>query len=245
MVERVAEDASRGIGPPIVIAIDGPAGVGKSTVARGLADAIAWAHLDSGAMYRAVSAAALEAGVALDDEARLARLAADLDLVLEPDGRVVVDGRDWTDRVREEDVTAAVPLVATLPLVRHGLVAHQRRFAERAGRVVAEGRDIGTVVFPDAQVKVFLDGDASERARRRLLQNDPEARADGPEGARVRAEIDARDRTDRGREVAPLVQAADAWRLDTTRMTLDEVLLAVLSHVRSRIPVADPPHPGA
>ena len=223
---------------PVVVAVDGPAGSGKSTIARKLADALGWAYLDSGALYRVFTLAALEAGVDPDDPDGLLTLG-DLDVHFSPDGAVRLASEDVTQRIREGAVTRAAPRVAAHPDVRDRVTAFQRAFAARAGRLIAEGRDTGTVVFPDAALKVYLDADAGERARRRLLQQggDPEA-GGGAELDRVRAAIEERDRRDRTRVVAPLARAADAWVLDTTKMTLGEVLDTVLARVRSGVPVA-------
>ena len=146
-----------------------------------------------------------------------------------------LSGVDVTARLRSDDVTAAVPRVAARPGVRRLVVEVQRRFAAEARRLVAEGRDTGTVVFPEASVKVFLDGDPGVRAGRRHAQD-----GGGAPLGRVREALERRDRMDRTRAVSPLVCAPDAWRLDTTDMTLDEVTQAVLSHVRSRIPTVSP-----
>jgi cytidylate kinase len=220
-----------------VIAIDGPAGAGKSSLARRVAEDLGWAYLDTGAMYRAVTLVALERGVPLSDAASLAAMAEGLDLWLAPDGRVRVGGEDVTDRIRSAQVTARVSEVASVPEVRGVMAAHQRRFGAQNERIVAEGRDIGTVVFPDAIVKVYLDAEPEERARRRTAQ-EGDAEGEAPGGvAETLARIEERDRKDRSRAVAPLRPATDAWRLDTTGMTLDEVFAAVRSHVRSRIPV--------
>jgi cytidylate kinase len=215
-----------------VIAIDGPAGAGKSTIARRVAEDLGWAYLDSGAMYRAVTLAALRAGAALDDADALAALAADLDLDVAPDGTVRVAGEDVTGAIRTDAVTAAVSQVAQIPAVRAVMVRHQQRFAERNGRVVAEGRDIGTVVFPDADVKVYLDADPTVRAERRHREMGAGGAAEGVD--RVLADIERRDAQDRNRAVAPLLQG-DAWVLDTTQMTPDEVFRAVRARVRSAI----------
>lgn len=237
-LQRIVADAAAyeegpGRGRPLVVTLDGPAGVGKSSVARRVADALGWAYLDTGATYRLVTLAALEAGVALDDEEALVETVRALDVRFGTDGRVRLGDRDAAAAIRSAEVTAAVPRVAARPGVRRLVVDLQRRFAARAGRLVAEGRDTGTVVFPDAAVKVYLDGEPRERARRRRAQ---EGDAQDLEG--VLAGLEARDRLDRTREASPLACPEDAWRLDTTSLTLDEVTQAVLSHVRSRIPIA-------
>lgn len=216
-----------------VIAIDGPAGVGKSTIARLVAERLGWAYLDSGAMYRVLTLAALRAGVGLEDGPGLSALAEGLDLLLEPGGRVLLAGEDVSAAIRTPAVTSGVSRVAAVPAVRAVMVAHQRRFAGRNAGVVAEGRDIGTVVFPDAALKLFLDADPDERARRRLGQ--AEEVGAGADAAQVKAGIEARDRQDRSRKVAPLAQAADAERVDTSQMTLREVFDAVWVRVRSAI----------
>lgn len=216
-----------------VVAIDGPAGAGKSSVARRVAAALGWAYLDSGALYRAVTLRALRQGIDLGDVDALAALARQVDLLLERDGSVRMDGEDVTRHLRTPQVTAAVSVVASVAAVRQVMVAHQRRFAQGNPRVVAEGRDMGTVVFPDAELKIYLDAQPQERARRRMAQ--VEEVAAGADQEAVRAGLEARDRLDSTREVAPLQQAADAWRLDTTGMTLDEVVEAVGARVRSAI----------
>jgi cytidylate kinase len=215
-----------------VVAIDGPAGAGKSSIGRRLAEDLGWAYLDTGAMYRAVTREALRRGVPLEDGPALAALARGLDLVLSPEGTVRVGGEDVTGEIRSPEVTAAVSAVSSVPEVRAVMVGHQRRFADRNGRVVAEGRDIGTVVFPDARVKIYLDADPSERARRRLVQTSGDG---GPaeELGDMRARIEERDRLDSSRAVAPLRRAPGAWVLDTTPWTLDEVFDRVRAHVRS------------
>jgi cytidylate kinase len=216
-----------------VVAIDGPAGAGKSTIARRLAADLDWAYLDSGAMYRAVTLLAGDRKIAHDDVGALEALAKELEIELLADGTLCVGGVDVTRRIRAPEVTAAVSQVASVPAVREVMVSHQRRFASRNEHVVAEGRDIGTVVFPDADLKIYLDADTGERARRRLAQEDEVAA--GADEASVRAGIEARDAQDKSRKASPLRVAADAWRLDTSQMTLDEVFAAVRERVLSAV----------
>jgi len=216
-----------------VVAIDGPAGAGKSSVARGLARALGFAYLDTGAMYRAVTYEALRRGLSLEAGGPLAEMARGLALSLTPDGRVAIEGQDVTAALRSEEVNAGVSLVAAVPEVRGVMVGHQRRFAEVNGRIVAEGRDIGTVVFPDAAAKLYLDARPEERARRRLGES--EGGGAPQDLKRVRAGIERRDHLDSTRAASPLTQAPDAWLLDTTHLTLDQVSAQVLAHVRSAL----------
>lgn len=219
----------------LVIAVDGPAGAGKSTVARRVAAALNYLYIDTGAMYRAIALAVLEEGVGPDDGAAVERLARGLDVELVPSAagnRVLLEGRDVTERIRAPEVSAAVSQVAALPGVRRRMVQLQRRLAAGGG-VVMDGRDIGTVVFPDADVKVFLTASAEERARRRWL----ELRAAGhaPSLDNIRANIESRDRLDSTRDVAPLRKAEDAVEIDTTDKTVDEVVDQVLELVRKEL----------
>ena len=214
----------------MIIAVDGPAGAGKSTVARAVARALGWDYLDTGAMYRAVALAVLERGVSADDAASVTQIAGEADIVA-TDDRVVLDGRDVTARIRDDDVTRLVPAVSALPGVRRAMVAHQRR-AARGGDVVIEGRDIGTNVAPDAEVKVFLTASAEERARRRVRQ---QGLPESPEVLeRVRAAIVERDSMDSSRQESPLVQDPEAELIDSTHMTVDEVVAAVVALVEQR-----------
>ncbi|HLI75554.1 MAG TPA: (d)CMP kinase [Acidobacteriaceae bacterium] len=210
-----------------VIAIDGPAGAGKSTVAAHLARQFGLLNLETGAMYRALALKAIQNDADLDSEAELMALAAETRIVLEPQlegNRVVLDGFPVSHRVREPDVTAAASRVSVHPRVRHWMVEQQRALGSRGG-VVMEGRDIGTVVFPDAEVKLFLDAAPEVRGNRRYRQGEPKA-AHETEAA-VLQELKERDARDRTRAESPLRPAEDATVLDTTGMSLDEVLHAV------------------
>lgn len=216
----------------MIVAIDGPAGSGKSTVARALAAREHLTYLDTGAMYRAVTCAALERGVNISDADAVAALALGLDISLTAGAggeRLTVDGEDRTAQIRTPEVDVNVSAVAAVPAVREAMVALQRKAAE-AGDVVAEGRDIGTVVFPAAEVKVYLSADPSARARRRAVQRqggdtakDASAQADAAETAAIEAELVARDKADSTREASPLRPAADAVHIDSTDLTVDEV----------------------
>ena len=216
----------------LVIAIDGPAGSGKSTIAARLAKKLGYINLESGAMYRALALKAMEQQLSLDDAEGLRRLAQNSVILLEPRGegnRVLLDGRDVSQRIREADVTAAASRVSVHPPVRQVLVARQRELGANGG-VVMEGRDIGTAVFPDAEVKVSLDADASVRAERRTLQNGSRS---SEEAQRVQAEIAARDQRDRTRAASPLVPAPDAAIIDSTHMSIDEVVAEVEGIVKA------------
>jgi cytidylate kinase len=197
-----------------IIAIDGPAGSGKSTVARALASALGWAFLDTGAMYRAVTCEALDQGVDVNDQRAVAALAASLRLTTLP--RVTVNGRDVEEEIRTDRVNAAVSVVAANALVRATMVARQRQWAaEQPLGTVVEGRDITTVVFPEATLKVFLTASLEERARRR-----------GDEGE---ASVARRDEADTNRDASPLRQADDALVLDTTGRVVDEVVGEIIT----------------
>lgn len=209
----------------MVIAIDGPAGAGKSTVARALAERLGFTYLDSGAMYRCVALAGLERGIDLDDASAMGDLAASLAIGLDGEW-VELDGRDVSTGIRTPEVTAASSRVSVHPAVREAMVARQRELIA-AGRYVAEGRDIGTVVSPDAPLKVFLTASAQERARRRAAQS-------GEDPAAVLAAQRERDARDEGREHSALRAADDAVELDTTGLALDEVVDRVAALARGR-----------
>ncbi len=211
----------------IVIAIDGPAGAGKSTIARRVAKRLGYTYIDTGAMYRAVALWAIRSSVDLADMHRLDQLAQAAQIELESDQeRVLLNAEDVTDAIRTLEIGNAASQVAAVPAVRRALVAKQRAFAERQN-VVMEGRDIGTVVFPDAKLKIFLDADTEERVRRRAT----EAGEDTKTTAR---QISDRDRRDQSRSDSPLAQAPDAIYLDTTRLSLEEVEEEILRLLRAR-----------
>lgn len=217
----------------LVIAIDGPVGAGKSTAARRLAQALGSLYIDSGAMYRAMGWKAVQAGVEVEDHEALARLAADTDIrvVATRQGsppRILVDGQDVTAGLRTPPMDHASSVVSTCPAVRERLVALQRALAREHG-VVMDGRDIGTVVFPDADLKFFLDADLDIRAARRA--QDLAALGTRPDLADVRGDVVRRDARDRSREASPLRPAEDAIRLDTTALDPDGVLQAMLAEV--------------
>ena len=212
-----------------VVAIDGPAGSGKSTVSRGVAAALGIPVLDTGAMYRAVTLAAMEAGVPLDDEAGVARVAERASIEAEA-GVTRVDGRDVSAEIRTPEVTAAVSVVAAHPAVRGVLVGRQRAWARTHGGAVVEGRDIGSVVFPDAAVKVYLTASDEERARRR--QSDEAAVEREVDVDEIRAAIARRDALDSGRVASPLMVTEDATVIDTTHRGVDDVVAEIVDRYR-------------
>ena len=215
---------------PLIIAIDGPSGAGKGTVARAVASELGYRHVDSGAMYRAIGWKALRTGLPLDDEAAVTQLASASRIDV-GDAGVRIDGIDVTREIRTPDVDRAAASVARLPSVRAVLVEQQRTMGAGGG-IVMEGRDIGTVVFPRADVKVYLDASAEERARRRA--SDPAHTGGSTAVAEVATALIARDELDRTRKTSPLYAAEDATLIDTTDKSIDEVVQEVLGKIAHR-----------
>src|SRR5437660_3558600 len=217
----------------LIIAIDGPAGAGKSTIASRLARKLGYVNLESGAMYRALALKAIDRDISFDEEPALLKLAESSRIRLEPTlggNRVLLDERDVSSRVRERDVTEAASRVSVHPKVREWMVARQREMGI-AGGVVMEGRDIGTKVFPDADLKIFLDADPVVREQRRLEQQ----KIKSPSAQSIAAELRERDKRDRTRANSPLVPASDAVILDSTHLSEDEVLGKVEELARKKL----------
>lgn len=227
--------------PGLIIAIDGPVGSGKSTVARRVADLLGYLHLDSGAMYRAVALRATSAGVGLDDAAGLERVAREARIEMEMNGaesggigtgrRVLLDGEDVTDKLRGPEMSLDASRVAVVPGVRRVLVTHQQRMGA-AGRIVIEGRDIGTVVFPNAGLKIYLDADLEARARRRWMEY--EQKGTPTDFSRMIEEVRERDHRDRDRAASPLRRAPDAVYVDCSAMEAEEVARLIVMLARER-----------
>lgn len=217
----------------VVIAIDGPAGAGKSTIAKRVAEKLGYLHVSTGALYRAVALWALRLGTDLKDMYRLTQLATEAKIELLPEnGRVLLNGEDVTEAIRAPQVSDAASKISVIPGVRRALLPVQRAIAQQSS-IVMEGRDIGSVVFPEAQVKIFLDADPAERAHRRTRERAQEG--EKANTALVAGELHARDQRDRTRAEAPLVQAPDAELVDTTGLSLEQVEDIVLRLVRARV----------
>jgi CMP/dCMP kinase len=220
-------------GRKLIIAIDGPAGAGKSTIASRLARKLGYVNLESGAMYRALAFKAIQWDVSFDDEPRLLHLAEDSKIRLEPSlggNHVFLDGVDVSSRIRDRDVTEAASRVSVHPRVREWMVARQREMGI-GGAVVMEGRDIGTKVFPDADLKIFLDADPVVREQRRLDQQ----KIKGPSAQEMASELRERDLRDRNRAASPLVAARDAVTIDSTSLTEDQVLRQIEDLVAEKV----------
>jgi cytidylate kinase len=215
----------------LVIAIDGPSGAGKGTLARTVAARLGYRHIDTGAMYRAVAWKASLEQLPLDDDAIVAALARRADYQ-QVDGAILIDGHDVTRAIRTPEIDKAATSVARLPHVREELVRQQREMGA-GGAVVMEGRDIGTVVFPHADLKLYIDASAEERARRRA--SDPAHTGSQTTVASVRSDMAARDQSDSTRLVAPLLKADDAVYIDTTSMPIDEVVEQVMALIQAKL----------
>lgn len=218
-----------------VITVDGPSGAGKGTLCMLLADKLGWNLLDSGAIYRVLALAAIHHGVELDSEAALVPLAAHLDVQFIAEGelvKVILEGEDVSSTLRTEDVGNAASKVAALPRVREALLRRQRAFSGEPG-LVADGRDMGTVVFPNAEVKIFLDASAEERAKRRMNQLQQKGLSVNFDS--LLSEIQERDDRDRNRSVAPLRPAADALVLDSTHLSIEQVTEQALAHIEEKL----------
>jgi cytidylate kinase len=218
---------------PLIIAIDGPSASGKSTLGRLLARELGLLYIDTGSMYRAVALAVIDSSINEHDDVAVSSLAerAEIDLAGNPDSlRVTLNGRDVTARIRDEDVTQISSVVSTIPAVRRALVSRQRELGQRGA--VMNGRDIGTVVFPDADIKFFLDANAEKRAERRLAEEreiNP-----GAHFEQTLADITERDRRDSTREDSPLVVARDAIVIDSTGLSIEEVFQQMMKYVKAR-----------
>jgi cytidylate kinase len=213
----------------LLITIDGPAGSGKTTVSRRLAERLGYRYVDTGALYRAVAVAALDGDVAADDDKGLERLCGRLEIAYDPaTGRLLLDGRNVGPRLRSPQVSLLASAISARPVVRRFLLGLQRRLG-RAKGAVFEGRDMGTVVFPDADIKFYLDAAPETRSLRRYRELDSEA---GQTLSQVRRDMQRRDRADSSRELAPLKPAPDAVAVDSTQISVEKVVETMMGHIR-------------
>ena len=223
----------------MIIAIDGPSGSGKSSVSDEVAKVLGFSHLDTGAMFRAVAYQALKQGIALDDEENLGKVANDEKIVFETEEgnpaykSISMAGEDITDKIRTDEVTKAVTPVCKHPKVREALLNQQREIG-KSGNYILDGRDIGTVVFPDAELKIFLTASAEERAQRRVLQNE-ETGVGSTDYDEVLADLNRRDEEDSNRDVAPLMAAKDAIVINSTAMDKQEVIDEIIALAKERM----------
>ena len=214
----------------MIIAIDGPAGSGKSTVARIVAEKLNFRYIDTGSMYRSVAWKSLQKKTALKNEAAVADIASKIKIELIPDkdGQLVfVDGKNITDQLKVEEISRGAAIVAAQPLIREIMTNKQRKLGEH-GKVVMDGRDIGTVVFPQADKKFFLDADSKERGRRRFAELEEKNQANNTDLSTIIKQIVQRDYEDRNRKIAPLKQAKDAMLIDTTHLSIDQVVEEII-----------------
>ena len=217
----------------MIIAIDGPAGSGKSTVARIVAVKLNFRYIDTGSMYRSVAWKSLQKKTALKNEAAVADIASKIKIELIPDkdGQLVfVDGKNITDQLKVEEISRGAAIVAAQPLIREIMTNKQRKLGER-GKVVMDGRDIGTVVFPQADKKFFLDADSKERGRRRFAELEEKNQAKNTDLSTIIKQIVQRDHEDRNRKIAPLKQANDAMLIDTTNLSIDQVVKEIIKTI--------------